>query len=510
MSAPATGPAPSPALHGFCTPPSMAELIRDLYLDERSGALVVSRGGAEKRIYLDRGMILTVTSTLPDEKLLAFLVARQLVRADEAEALKGLDDRQAIGVLTSRGVLSGDALQQVNRDLAQQILAAIFRWDDLEYRFDEGPIAAGPLQTNVVISFELIIRALRSMTGFEQVKEAMLRQDRALRFSDQIYLPFEQLKLTPVEGFLVSRLDGQTKIRDVLAQTPPDEEESAARFLFGLLILGLVQFVPAIGSGPLSCRDLVKGDEEKQQRESREKEEILDFYKLAHENRPDALLGVNESATSEQVKAAYLERKERYQASRFLKKVQTDCREELQIIEARLLEGFLALRSRKLGAARAAGNNSERVVSLDLEQLSMRKELSKTERQSNEEERSRMADQFFSKARDYWKMGDYFNCIRYCEFAGGYNDKLAAVWSLLGQALSRNPDYRWQKRAETALQKAAELEAFNPGHFILLGDFYRTHGLNAKSKKEYEKALALVPNHAQALQALKELSKIKD
>jgi len=185
-------------------------------------------------------------------------------------------------------------------------------------------------------------------------------------------------------------------------------------------------------------------------------------------------------------------------------------KEELQIIEARLLEAFLALRSERLGSARSAGSGTERLVSLNLDQLSMRKELTKTERQSVEEEKARLAEQFLGKARDYWKMGDYFNCIRYCEFANGHNDKNPGSFSLLGQALARNPDYRWQKRAESALLRAAELEPFNPGHCVVLGDFYRSHGLIAKARKHYEKALEILPSQPQALQALKELPVTKD
>ncbi len=508
---PATSPAPNsaPAIRGFCGPPALAEVIRDLYLDERTGILILGRSGVEKRIVLDRGMILTVTSSLDEERLPAFLAERNIVRSEEAEAVKGLDDQQAAEALLKRGLFTPAALQSANRELSQMILTALFRWEDLEYRFEEKPVAAGTLETNVIVSFELIIRALRSMSGFEQIKDALLRQDRALRLSDQLYLPFDQLSLTAVEGFLVSRIDGQTKLRDILAQTPSSEEEAATRFLFGLLILGLAHFVPAIGSGSLSCRDLVKGEEEKRRREERERAEISEFYRLAREGPSLALLGLAEDATPDQVKIAYVERKERFQLSRFMKKVQQDLKEELQIIEARLLEAFLAVRSQKLGAARAAGATTERVVSLDLEALSLRKELTKTEKQSVEEERARMSEQFFAKARDYWKMGDFFNCIRYCEFASTYSEKNAGVFSLLGQALARNPDYRWQRRAEQALHRATELEAFNPSHFVTLGDFYRRHNLYAKAKREYERALELVPTHAEAQQGLRELARIK-
>jgi tetratricopeptide (TPR) repeat protein len=500
-------PAAPNSPRGFCSPPALAEIIRDIYLDEKTGTLHLSRSGVEKRILLDRGMIMSASSSLPDETLAVVLIERGWMRPEEAEALKGLDDRQVGEIAARRGLLTPATLQQANRDLSQRILTALFRWDDIEYRFEEGPVTAGLLEGDVVVSFEMIIRALRSMVGFESIREALVRQDRTLRLSDQVYLPVDRLTLAPIEGFLLSRVDGQTKVRDVLAQVPPTEEEAASRFLFGLLILGLVNFAPAISAGPLSCRDLVRGEEEKKKREDRERTEVIDFYRLVQKGTPQAVLGITEEASQEQVKTAYLERKERFQPGRFMKKVQQDLREELQIIEARLLEAFLKVRSEKLFAAKAAGQGTEKVVSLDLESLSLRKELSKTEKQSMVEEKSRMAEQFFTKARDYFKMGDYFNCIRYCEFATSYSDRNAAVFGLLGQALMRNPDYRWQKRAEIALVRAAELEPFNPGHPVALGHFYESHGLHAKARREYEKALELAPTHAEAQASLRDLEK---
>ncbi|HEV8699916.1 MAG TPA: DUF4388 domain-containing protein [Candidatus Polarisedimenticolia bacterium] len=503
------GTSPDRSARGFCSPPALAELIRDLYMDEKTGVLVLGRSGVEKRILLDRGMILTASSSLPDERLSALLVEKGWMRIEEAETLKGLADSQVAEVAARRGLVTHETLLGANRELAQRILTALFRWEEIEYRFDEGSVTAGLLQTDVVASFEMIIHALRSMVGFEPIREALLRQDRVLRLSDQIYLPIDRLTLAPIEGYLLSRVDGQTKVRDVLAQVPPGEEDLAARFLFGLLILGMINFVPAISAGPLSCGDLVRGEEEKRRREERELSEVRDFYRLARESPPQTILGIDEAASADRIKAAYMERKERYHPSRFMKKVQQDLKEELQIIEARLLESFLAVREQKLGAARAAGSSTERVVNLDLDSLSMRKELTKTEKQSFEEEKARRAEQFFGKARDYFKMGDFFNCIRYCEFATSYSDKNAQVFSLLGQSLQRNPDYRWQKRAEGALLRAAELEPFNPAHSVTLGHFYRTHGLYAKAKKEFEKTLELMPSHSEARACLKELEKEK-
>jgi tetratricopeptide (TPR) repeat protein len=141
--------------------------------------------------------------------------------------------------------------------------------------------------------------------------------------------------------------------------------------------------------------------------------------------------------------------------------------------------------------------------------MAKRKELSKTERQTVEDERLRLAEQYLAKAREYWKMGDIYSCIRYCEFAESQNDGDAAVQSLLGLAVARNRDHRWQRRAEKALVRATTLEPFNPAHWVNLGDFYRQHRLFGKARKHYEKALELVPSHLPAQQALKDLPKTK-
>ena len=509
MSAPASAPLPDRADSGFCTPPALAEVIRDLYLGERSGVLVLSRSGAEKRLVLDRGLILSASSSLEDERLPSFLAQRGLLRPEEAEALQSLDDRQAASAVLDRHLVDLPALRQAVRDLTQQILTAAFRWEDMEFHFQEEAVPPGPLEGNVLVSSELIIRALRLTGSFEPIKDAMLRQERAVGLSDHLYLPFDQLGLTPIEGYLVSRIDGRTRVRDILSLVPPAEEDAAARFLFGLLILGLAQFIPPIAPGLLSCTDLVRGDEDKRRWEEREKAEIRDFYALACMSDPTALLGTGADAGMDQVKVAYQALKERYAPSRFLKKVQEELKEELQIIEARLLESFLSLRSQGLEPQRAAGGSSDRLVNLDMQKVRLRKELTKTERQSVEEERVRLAELYFAKARDYWKMGDFFSCIRYCEFACSHNEKDAAIHSLLGQALTRNPEYRWQKRAEASLSRAAELEPFSPAHWVLLGEFYRSHGLHAKAKRHFQKALDILPTHRQALEALEELTSSK-
>ena len=93
--------------------------------------------------------------------------------------------------------------------------------------------------------------------------------------------------------------------------------------------------------------------------------------------------------------------------------------------------------------------------------LSKRKELTKTELQQLLEEKSQRADQFYTKAREHFRSKDFYGAIQYCDQAIKAHEKDSRFHSLLGQALMQNPDYKWQKRAEHSLLRAAELDPSN-------------------------------------------------
>jgi hypothetical protein len=62
------------AMNGPFVPSTLAEVVRDLFLSERSGLLTLTRTEVRKRLHFDRGMIYFADSSLEDEGLIDFLV----------------------------------------------------------------------------------------------------------------------------------------------------------------------------------------------------------------------------------------------------------------------------------------------------------------------------------------------------------------------------------------------------------------------------------------------------
>ncbi len=494
--------------HSFA-PSGLAEILRDIFLAEQSGILVLSRTEVRKRIHFDRGMIFFADSSLEDEGLIDFLVHEKCLEISEAAKIPGGrgDDLGLARRLRESGPVAPENLQRAVRQLIQQVVVSTLRWESGESQFQETPPGgADALQSDVLVTFEYLMRGIRSMAGFTPIREALLRLDRGARLSERLYLPLDRLTLHPIQGFALSRVDGSSRIREIASLIPPSEEDGALRFLFGLLLLGVIETVPPLSTGSLSVRDLLSGDRERREQVERESAVIKEMYREVSSATPYGVLGLQPSATHEMVRKAFETRRNAFRPDRFQKKIQDAYREELMVIEGKLLEAYLALtQDRFLAATQGATEETK----LDMETLSKRKELTKTQTQELLEEQVRRAEQFYLKAREYFKARDYHNVIQYCEQALKANETDARYHFLMGQALVRNPDYKWQKRAEQCLLRAAELDPWNAEHFVHLGNFYRAHNLLRKAKKSFLKAAEVMPSHPEARKALSEMKNIE-
>jgi tetratricopeptide (TPR) repeat protein len=261
-----------------------------------------------------------------------------------------------------------------------------------------------------------------------------------------------------------------------------------------------------LSTGVLSVRDLLSGDRDRKERFDRESSAIREMYRSVSSGTPWEILGLADGASPETLRKALESRKDAFRPDRFMKKVQEGYREELMLIEGKLLEAYLALTQEYV---RVATEGAAGELKLDLDTVSKRKELTKTQNQELLEEQLRRAEHFYLKAREYFKAKDYYNVIQYCEQALKGNEGDARFHFLLGLALVRNPDYKWQKRAEQCLLRAAELDPWNAEHFVQLGNFYRTHNLLRKAKKNFQRAAEVMPSNTEARKALSEMKSVE-
>jgi tetratricopeptide (TPR) repeat protein len=479
---------------------TLAEIFRDLYLGERSGVLHLQRGAVEKRIFFDRGMILYAESALDDEDLGRRLVNEGKISPGAlAEARRNIGDPKDLAqALVNRGLIGKEALSHTVRFIVERVVQSVFQWEGGTATFSDGWLLQEIFESDILLTFEVILRATGSMVGFEPIRDALKALDNRLRVRTPTPVPLERLAL--------SRVDGSTSVRDVVALLPPGEEDLACRFLYGLLVLGVFVFEPPVGEGPFRVTTILRDHADTLALERAQEQMILEALEGLRSKNPHEVLGLPQSPSRDAVERAYEEAKERFSRERLIPRVRERLRSEIALLEGRLIEAYLTL-------TQARGSDLPRVEDAfpqpkeptTKDDLLVRVELDKTRSKLAIEENSKVADQYFLKARKFVREGDYYNAIQYAKLAISYAAEDARFYYLLGECQAKNPEARWQRMAEQSFQKAAELDPWNAEYRVGLGRFYKRRGLKLRAKRQFEEALTVVPDHPAALEELKTL-----
>ncbi len=488
---------------------TLAEIFRDLYLAERSGALLLQRGQVGKKVYFDRGMILFAESPADEEDLGKRLVAEGKISLGAlSEARRSVEESKDLAqALVNRGLIGKETLASTARSIVEAVVQSVFQWEGGTAQFRDGGLPREIFETDILLTFEIILKGIGSMVGFDAIQEAMKGLDSKLRLRQPTPVPLERVALSPAHGYILSRVDGPSRLQDVLALLPPTEEGLACRFLYGLLVMGVIEYDPPIGEAPFQINAILRNHLDTVALEGLQERMILETYASLKSKTLYDVLGVRSSVDRDTLERAYEEAKDRFSRDRILPRIRERLRSELAVIESRMVEAFLTLAQVKGGDQ---GGHDERAAAAKepqgVDDFLVRVELDKTKTKVAIEENAKFAENYYAQAKKFVREGDYYNAIQYGKLAMSYNPEDARFHFLIAECQVRNPDARWQRMAEQNYVEAARLDQWNAEYRVSLGRFYKRRGLKLRARKQFEEALTLAPAHELALKELESLS----
>lgn len=477
------------------TPHSLAEILRDRFLDESNGCLVLTaQTGEEIRIHLFRGLIDMALQTGPHLEFLSDLAAQTRDgRAPPVELQEGPLDPARLADFLGDEIKRPEIIKAVRREAIVSIQEG-FRLSGGTWHLEEND-TTGLFEPDVVGTLEAILRGLGAVERWAQVGRTLSSQDRVLVPSAIPLFPVDQLPLAPEEGYLLSLMDGNATFTQIGSLFPGSDPDQVTRFVYSALVIGAVEFDPALNS-PFRLEQYARKEESERRREEAERKKVGRFYATVSGGTPYQVLGVTDGASWSEIKQAYEERKTSYQTDNFLPEIRQSCREELQIISTGLVEAYLKIQSLRMDEASEKNRQRSETREINLEDMQgKRLQSTRTSRQEHIAEQDHLAELYLGKARDAFREADFHNTVEYCSLALKKNDDIAELHSLLGQALARNPARRWQLRAEVALKRACELDAWNPVNHMRLGEFYKNQGLEQRAARCFQKARTLSQPH---------------
>lgn len=454
-----------------------------------SGALVVtSPAGVERRLLFVDGELRTARSSLEEEKLVTWLVCRGRISEEErALVLLGMvdgDGRPAGMRLVERALLGPAELDRELQALALHIICECARELPKKLVFVE-PLPSLP-QDDLpdVVTRQAILEVARLLPD-EQLKRSALRPAELLVFANRTLSGIlEELELTPVEAFLISRMDGTRSLSHLIGSCGVPEP-TAVNALYALKMAGLIELgstSPARALRQVRGRPVVDVSSLSAV-EIAEREQIAELARRLRELDHYSALGLKTSATASEIETAWHEYLARYSPDRMRERHLADREAELAAIVIRAENAYEVLsspvsRARYDAILRATLESGEgapgaRPKAPDPRQLEARRE---------------MAEANLRRADELVALGELHLATQALEQVVAFRPDASALVKL-ARLQRRNP--QWVNRAFDSLRKAVELEPESVEAWLEMAEHWHLRGHAERQRKSLERVLAI-------------------
>jgi tetratricopeptide (TPR) repeat protein len=496
-------------------PGTVPTLFRNVYADRRTGLLRLVEGTESCSLRFVKGSVVYGASSSPEFHLGRVLLDAGLVDTAELQSANKLvvEQRKRLGeALVEIGAMEPLQLERALALHVRTVLSRVLTWRDGFYTFDgQEPERVAAYDKPLQISTgQLLLEASRQVEDIAAVRFGLGATDCIVLRSTHPLLRFQHVALTPMEGFVLSRLDATQTAEEVVAETPLPGEE-VERALFALLCCGLVEYADA---SPLI---------DTRQTAQILRQEILDLYVSLNDKNHFELLGLPEDASDGQVQAAYMQRAKRFHPDNHHGAGLEDLTDKLESIFFRLTRAFEALEDAPL-----------RLDYLTRLRPALSKptpppppSIARTPQTSSGPMRTppapehlttpepapagptldpQRAEEVFTQGRERFEEGKYWEAIGLMSvavtLAEGHMQRRARV--LMARCYLKYPDK--VKDAEKQLRLVVDQDPRNVDAFYYLGTLYRHGGLSARARAMFQKVLELKPRHREAAAELEHLS----
>lgn len=529
-------------MKGSLSEGALPTLLRAVYVGRKTGVLHFTRGQDVRSVRFRQGHILSAQSSVPSEHLGEVLVRNELLSSADLEragARKRATGKQLGQTLMEMGLIDPEQLEDALALHVREVLLSVFSWNSGEYSFEDAAAAAFHGEPTLKLSTgEMILETVRLLQNPHVVRAALGNPDRVLDLSTDPLLRFQKVTLSPTDGYVLSRVDGVMKARDIIEMIPLPQEE-VEKSLYGLLCTGIIEFAPpttraapearrpssAQASAPAApakpqAPPAPEADARRKEEDARAKEiearrkEILDAYDGLKTKNHFEVLGLPRASSEAQVKEAYFHLAKRFHPDTHHDPAMDDLAPRLEAVFIRLGQAYEVLRNprtrgpyeadlaaRAPRVPRAAGDPATPAQGSPQQPSSS----SAPPPPPDARLEARRALEAMAAAEKHMAEGKYWDAIQLLEHAIQWLDgkNLTRARIALGRSYAKNP--KWAKQAETILKSAIASAPKSADAHLVLGQLYAGQGLRSRAVTTLRRALELQPDYEEAAAALSAL-----
>jgi len=523
----------------------LPKILTHLQRQKKTGVLLVGRNDQHKSLFIKDGDIIFATSKYQDDWLGEVLLKAGRITLNQYEAASEVTRtaKKRFGtVLVEQGALTAKDLFSAVTSQVKDIILSLFTWLDGEYRFEEGPLPTQEIITLKMSTGNLILDGIRRINDFVRLRNELPALSTILQMTTDPLVLFQDIDLKESERKLLVQIDGKNTISEIFATSDLPAFETLKLLSF-FLAIGLAEFpvihpaespsvqetppapetarqarteAPSFPSPepdetvkpePVVEEQLLKEVKQEQQeavvegreqifsseqihKDAQESQMIRQKIRHAYESLQHQdfyqVLGLEKTATRDQIKRAYFHLAKEYHPDRHFQAGLEELTPQLEALFRGITEAYDTLLM-------------ERKRQEYDTKLAMKKVKGKEEGTSGAS-----LDVQLHNGQQAFRKGDFKAAAHYFEAAVKAAPTQANYHALLAKTLTQVPGRN--RDAETHYKKAIELNPSGVDHYLGLGLLYKKSGMNQRAQRQFEEALIWDPENKTAKEELRKLS----
>jgi curved DNA-binding protein CbpA len=481
----------------------LAELLQEVCARGLSGTLRVEHQRTKVVIYLEEGRVIYAASNVRTLRLAEYLKTHSLATEDQlARFTNKLSDLALADALSNGGIISKKDLEPPLRNLACDTLRLALFWTEGAWHFDQHARLGDSIRLDLDTQ-KLLLESGRKVCEKFATKRFPNPEEIIAPGTDGSSIDV----LTPIEGFLLSRVEGEIKLADLIALSGQSEFD-ALRTIYGLTVAGLLKqrnlssaFAHQRGQAPPKPKPApppppappVRSEEDELKQFLERMDAAVSYYEV---------LNIQQDTSERDIKQAYYNAARKYHPDRFRGRAETELHARLESAFARITQAYETLMDpsrRRAHDSKVAAQEKARKLALSAPQATVTS-AGKTDAaqttQSSPEALANRAEDSFKEGFAALQQGQMNLALSLLAAAARAVPNEARYRAYYGRALAATEKTR--RSAEAELQAAIRLDSRNASYHVMLAELYRELGFARRALSEAQKALGIEPGNTDA------------
>ncbi|MBI2213316.1 MAG: DUF4388 domain-containing protein [Acidobacteria bacterium] len=223
---------------------SPGDLLQWLNFAQKTGTLVLTAGGVEKKIFFREGRVISSASTDPREYLGQFLMSHGYITEEQlTQAMKEqARSKRLLGrILVDLGVVPEKELGRLMREKAEESIYEIFLWKEAEFHFIDNELPnmeMVPLQVDVT---GIIMEGARRIDEWKRISRLIPGRDAI----PEALAPIDTAELPDVNRRIIEAVNGHRSIEELILESRSSHFK-VARTIYVFLEAGQMHLVKRV------------------------------------------------------------------------------------------------------------------------------------------------------------------------------------------------------------------------------------------------------------------------